>query len=151
MRGSLFCDKAFTDLDRDGDGKITLADTAPLATEHLYNMLRAIDGNDDEWLKNNHGIRLTSGWFKEHFELRPTKEILPLLELPIHIFSGEYDYMTPMQQAQDIEAEFKQLGKTNLTLHTFENHDHDLNFLKYIYKGEYSDGMKAIFTTAEKL
>ena len=151
VRNAIFGDKPFSEFDRDGDGKITVVDTAPISTPHLQNILRAIDENDDEWLKNNHGVRLTTGWFKEHFALKPTKEILPRLDLPIHIFSGEYDAMTPLWQAQEIDAEFKKLGKTNLTLHTFDHHDHDLNILKYIIKKEHSDGMIAIFETVERL
>jgi hypothetical protein len=27
-------------------------------------MLNAIENDDDEWLKKNHGVRLTTGWFK---------------------------------------------------------------------------------------
>ena len=59
--------------------------------------------------------------------------------------------MTPIWQAHDIDMEFKRIGKTNLTLHTFDNHDHDLNFLQYLLKNEFSDGMKAIFDVAEEL
>lgn len=150
-RSAVFGDKTFADIDLDGDGRITVSDTAPLSIDHLNNMLQAIDRADDEWLKQNHGIRLTSAWFKEHFQLKPTKEILPLLDLPIHIFAGEYDAMTPICQAMDIDAEFRKFGKTNLFLHTFDDHDHDLNFLKYLLCGEHSEGMRSIFDVTEKL
>lgn len=151
VRTAMFGDITFSSLDIDGDGMITSADTAPLSLPHMQNMLDAIERGDDEWLKNNHGIRLTSAWWMEHFSLRPTKEVLPLLDLPIHIFSGEYDFMTPMCQAVDTDKKFRQLGKTNLTLHTFKNHDHDLNIIKYVLQGEHSVGMRSIFDTVEEL
>lgn len=141
----------FEKLDADSDDMITLSDVAQIEKEHLLNLLNAIENDDDEWLKNNHDVRLTSAWFKEHFALRPNKEVLPKLDLPIHIFSGEYDNMTPMQHALDIDAEFNRLGKNNLTLHTFENHDHDLNCVKYIVKNEFSEGFTAIFDTVDDI
>ncbi len=150
-RRTLFGEQTFSDLDLDKDGAITVADTRPVSIDHLRDVLDAIERKDDEWLKNNHRIRLTAGWFQEHFALKPTKEILPQLDLPIHVFAGEFDPMTPLEQARAIDAEFKRLGKSNLHLHVFENHDHELNFVKYLLKGEHSEGMKAIFHIAEKL
>lgn len=151
VKNTVFGERTFSDLDRDGDGRITISDTLPLTIDHYNKMLQAIDHDDDEWLKHNHGVRLTSGWFKEHFALAPTKEILPLLDLPIHIFAGEYDAMTPIKQAKAIAGEFNRLGKTNLCLHTFQDHDHDLNFVKYLLKNEHSEGMQSILDIAEKL
>ncbi len=151
VRQEVFGDTPFSALDLDKDGTITVADTRHLSIDHLHDMLDAIERDDDEWLKRNHQIRLTAGWFKEHFLLKSTKEILPQLDLPIHIFAGEYDAMTPIDQAVAIDETFKRLGKSNLCLHTFENHDHDLNFLKYLLTGEHSEGMKAIFAVAEKI
>jgi pimeloyl-ACP methyl ester carboxylesterase len=151
VRQAMFGDTPFSSLDLDGDGKITTADTLPLAKPHLDNMLKAIEENDDEWLKNNHGIRLTSGWFKDHASLSPNSRVLPELDLPIHIFAGEYDFMTPIWQAQDIYNEFIRLGKTNLSLYTFEGHDHDLKILRYILKNEFSEGMKKLFDVAESI
>lgn len=114
-------------------------------------MLSAIENGDDEWLKNNHGVRLTSAWFREHFSLEPNKTVMPKLEIPIHIFTGEYDMMTPQFYAKDIEQIFTASGKTKLTVHCFENHDHDLNYIKYIIKNEMSDGIKCLLETAADL
>ena len=147
----IFGTKRFEELDLDGDGRITVSDTKPLCLEHRNNLLKAIETGDDDWLKNNHGVRLTSGWFKEHFSMVATKNVITQLDIPIHIFSGEYDSMTPIEQAQETKAEFDRLGKNNMVLHTFLNHDHDLNFLKYLLTGEYSDGMKAVLDTANCL
>lgn len=151
VRQAVFGSVEFNELDVDGDGKLTAADFAPKAMEHLKNLLSAIERGDDEWLKNNHGIRLTAGWWREHFSLEANKNVLPRLQLPIHIFSGEYDSMTPRFQSNDIVQRFQSLGKKNLTVHYFENHDHDLNYLKWIIKGEQSDGIKCLLETAEKM
>lgn len=113
-------------------------------------MLEAIEKGDDEWLEKNRGIRLTSAWFREHFSLAPNKNVLPKLELPIHIFSGEYDAMTPQKYAKDIEKNFHAMGKTNLSVHYFENHDHDLNYTDFLLTGKISEGIKCVLETAEK-
>jgi hypothetical protein len=149
VRQALYKDQTFEQLDLNSDEKLTAEDFAPLTQKHLHGMLEAVESCDDEWLKNNHGVRLTSGWFKEHFSLEPNKNILPQLDLPIHVFSGEYDYMTPQFFAVDIEKSFKKLGKNNLTLHCFKNHDHDLNYIIFIIKGELSDGIKSIIDITE--
>lgn len=151
VRREVFGEFTFEQIDSDGDGNLTATDFAPAGVEHLNNMLSAIERNDDEWLKNNHGIRLTSSWWKEHFSLEPNKLVLPRLNLPIHIFTGEYDFMTPQFHSRNIEQRFNALGKTNLTVHYFENHDHDLNYIKWLVKGELSDGMKCLFETAESI
>ncbi len=151
VREKLFGNKSFEDLDKNGDGKIDAEDAALRSLPHLHNILKAVENNDDEWLKNNHGVRLTSGWLKEHFALKPNKEILPLLELPIFIFQGEFDAMCPKQYAEDIKSKFDALGKTNLTVTIFQNHDHDLNYALFLFKKEISQGIASILETAERL
>lgn len=151
VRETIFFDKTFEQLDMDSDGKITAADFALNSQKYLAEMLIAIDKGDDEWLKKNHGIRLTSAWFKEHFSLEPNKNILPKLNLPIHIFAGEYDAMTPAYNALDIEIRFQKLGKMNLKTYIFENHDHDLNYALYLFKGGLSEGLLSIFNVVEKI
>ena len=148
---AFFGDLTFEQIDIDGDGKLTAADFAPVCIEHMKSVLSAVERSDDEWLKNNHGVRLTSEWWKEHFSLEPNKNVLPRLDLPIHIFSGEYDYMTPLFHSKDIEQIFKKLGKTNLTVHYFDNDDHNLNFSEWVENGEMSEGMKCLFEIAESI
>ena len=151
VRKELLADASFEELDANGDGRITAEDAGVRTLSHLSNMLRAIETSNDEWLKNNHGIRLTTGWFNEHFNLKPNKEILPLLDLPIFIFQGEYDAMCSKHYAEDIKREFKKLGKTNLTVSIFDDHDHDLNYHLLPARNEVSVGIQAIFNTAYDL
>lgn len=151
VRQELFGEKTFEQLDLDGDGKLTAEDFAPRTIDFLNGILSAVERGDDEWTRQNHALHLTTGWFREHFSLEPNKTLLPRLDLPIHIFSGEYDAMTPQFYAEDIEKRFAELGKTNLTVHYFENHDHDLNCLRYFIKGELPDGIQCLLETAETL
>ena len=89
--------------------------------------------------------------FKEHFKLKPNKNTLSKIDLPIHIFSGEYDAMTPVSFSLEIRKQFDELGKTNLTTHLFENHDHDLNYLLYIVNGKISEGLQSIFSIVDEI
>ena len=153
-RAALFGDKSFAELDVNGDGRLDVLDFAPASERHLANMLAAIERGDDDWLRDNHGVRLTSGWFREHFALRPNRELLCKLAktqpLDLHIFSGGWDSMTPASEAFELEARFKRLG-LGLTHHHFENADHDLNFIAYIVKGTVPEGIAAILDAAVKM
>lgn len=149
VRKEVFGDKTFEQIDTNGDGKLTAEDFA--APDYIKATFDAIDRNDDDWLAKNNGVRLTSDWWKAHFALPANKETLPKLDLPIHIFAGEFDAMTSQEQARDIEKVFKEKGKTNLTIHYLENHDHDLNYAAYMFKGVVPDGMKELFDTIENM
>lgn len=151
VRTDRFPNITFEQLDNDGDGRLTEVDFGVHTKDHLDNMIRAIETNDDEWLKSNRGVRLTSKWFKEHSKLKPNKNNLSKIDLPIHIFSGEYDAMTPVSFSLEIRKQFDELGKTNLETHIFENHDHDLNYLSFILNGNISEGLQAIFKTIDEL
>ena len=147
-----FKGKSFDELDADGDGKLTAPDIAEVygSREHLDGMLRAIEEGDDAWLRENHGIPLTSGWFREHAELAPNRAVLPRLEIPIYILAGECDAMTPVAYARAAERRFKEAGKTNLTVRYFEEHDHELNFMIHHLTGKWDacEGLKCLFDTA---
>lgn len=151
VRKGIFGDTEFEEIDLNKDGIIDINDTAPLCIEHKNNMFKAIENNDDEWLKNNHGIRLTSAWFHGHKMLEPNSKVLPLLDIPIHIFHGENDASCPVQFAYDIKNTFDEMKKNNLFIHTFANHDHDLNYMTYIYNDFLSEGISKIFKVTDDL
>ncbi len=139
----------FSALDKNGDGILTAEDF--ISEDYLNSIFDAIGRNDDEWLENNYPLPLTSGWFKEHFSLTPNRETLPKLDIPVHIFHGEFDANIPVSQMWDIEKTFKEKGKNNLTVHYFDEHDHNLNYGRYMQKGELSEGLQELFDTAEKI
>lgn len=140
---------AFEEMDINGDNTIDITDFTELLKEIHDETFRAFDGGDDEWLKENYGVRLTSAWFQEHRKLAPNRETLPQLSLPIYIFQGTLDANVPVEQARDIAEAFQADGKTNLQLQEFEMHDHDLNYMLYVISGTISEGLQAIFDTAK--
>ena len=154
VRAALFGTKSFAELDINRDGRLDADDFKPESERHLSGMLAAIDRGDDDWLRDNHGVRLTSGWFREHFALGSNSELLCELAkarpLDLYIFSGGWDSMTPPSEAFELEARFRQLG-LNLTHHHFESADHDLNLLAYFIKGTIPDGIAAIIDAAVQM
>ncbi len=154
IKEKVFGNAAFEDLDRNSDGKIDASDFAEAQKPYLDEILDAIERNDDEWLRTkyiNPIVKLTSGWFKEHFSLEPTKNVLPKLDLPIHIFQGECDGACPAKYAEDIRDDFEKLGKTNLNVHIFEYSDHDLNFADWLMTGKIPTGIQTIFDVVKEL
>lgn len=144
----------FEVFDVNNDGYIDEEDCSTRVTgimgDHLNEILAAIERKDDEWIKTNYGgglIPLTSAWFSEHFTLRSNMEVLPKLDLPIYIFHGTLDMNVDVREVYKVNEKFKELGKTNLTINVFENHNHDLNFVDIIRKKEMSVGFQAIFNS----
>ena len=150
---ALFNGLSFENFDFNSDGRIDVSDLASLQKPYLDELLDAISRYDDEWLKTNYInpiIKLTAGWFNEHFSLEPTKKVLPQLDLPIYIFHGRDDSSCPVQYAYDIREVFDNIGKTNLYVNIFENHDHDLNFSEWLLNGTMPVGLKCIFDTVDE-
>ncbi|MDW8801448.1 hypothetical protein P8V03_09805 [Clostridium sp. A1-XYC3] len=148
LRQTYLGDITFEDYDLDYNGIIEQKDFEIMLREYKNQVFNAINSDDDEWLKNNYEVRITSAWCKEHFKLSPAKEILVKLNIPIHIFHGKDDASIPVQDVLDIDKTFKKLKKNNLHVNIFENHDHDLNYLLYPMKAIISEGLQSIFETA---
>lgn len=151
IKNALFGPAAFEEIDANKDGVINLEDARPRSLPHLENMLRAIEENDDGWLRNNHGVLLTSGWFKEHFALPATKDVLPKLSIPVFIFQGEADSMTPAHYIPMVKERFAAEGKANLHAEIFKGHSHDLNYFEFVIHNKISKGLQSIFQTAASL
>ena len=142
----------FEEFDKNNDGYIDEEDCITRVTailgNNLNDILSAIERRDDIWIKNNYGgglIPLTSGWFLEYFNLRSNQEVLPGLDLPIYIFHGTLDMNVDVREVYRINERFQELGKTNLTINVFEQHNHDLNFADIIQNKGMSAGFQAIF------
>lgn len=151
VRPSLFPDVKFEDLDLDRDGKITEKDFAIQLSDYKRQVFQAIEDNDDEWLRNNYSVQITSKWCKEHFALPDVSPAVCSITVPIYIFQGENDANIPIDDIQKIRKDFDKTGRDNLHIFTFPQHDHDLNYLQYIFAGTISDGLQCVFDKAQLL
>lgn len=141
----------FEEIDLNKNERIDEADFNIMLEDRRKQIFEAIKNDDDAWLKENYAVRLTSAWFKEHFNLKPNNEILPSLDIPIYIFQGVQDANTPVSDTYEIKKTFEELGKTNLHTYIFENHDHDLNYIIYPFYNEIPEGIKKIFSVSKEL
>ena len=148
----------FENIDFNNDGYISEEDFAPHGKQMfgytLDELTSAIERQDDEWLRGNYGggkIPLTSGWFLQHFDLRSNMEVLPALDLPIHIFHGVLDQNVDVREVYKIHETFQALGKTNLTINVFEKHNHDLNYQDIITKDKIPAGIQAILDAVNNI
>lgn len=151
VRPYYFPETCFEDLDLDGDGVITQKDFEILLSDYRSQVFAAINSNDDEWLWNNYDLPLTSKWFKGHFALPRVAEALNSLDMPIHIFQGEGDENIPFSDIDKIRNDFRTKGKNNLRIHTFANHDHNLNYLHFPLYGQLSEGLSSVFEIADNI
>ncbi|WP_102409870.1 alpha/beta fold hydrolase [Beduinella massiliensis] len=142
---------AFSDVDADQDGKLTAADFSILLKPSREALFDAIERGDDEWLAQNYSVHLTGAWFADHRKLSPNSEVLPTLDLPIHIFHGDCDANVDVQGVLDVQETFQSLGKENLTVHIYPGADHDLNYAQYVVSGELPQGFQDIFAVCETL
>jgi len=110
----------------------------------------AISRDDNKWISDDY-MELTFNWFKAHFALEPNKTRLLRLDLPIYIFHGTHDANAPIEGVYDIQERFRVLGKTNLYCHIFEDHNHDLNFEKWLTEKVWAEGLQRIFDTSAEL
>ena len=148
VRSSLFPDIEFEDLDIDKDGKLTQNDFALQMADYKKQVFQAIEDNDDEWLRNNYSVQITAKWCKEHFALPDIAIIMRSVNVPIYIFQGEDDANIPISDIDKLRDDFKKWRKSNLHIFTFPKHDHDLNYLQYIFTGIIPNGLQCVFDTA---
>ena len=146
---SILGNTPFADIDMDQNGTITANDFSMMLAPGKQAFYDAVERGDDNWLAENYSVRLTSGWFKAHQALQPNSEVLPTLDLPIHIFHGTADTNCNVQGVYDIRAQFAALGKTNLTTHVYEDYDHNLLYDLYVINGlmptAFTDLFQSIF------
>lgn len=147
VKDQVFMGKTFEEIDLNRDGKIDIEDTKPLTYPYYLDLIKAINEGNDEWLVENYPIQLSSIWFKEHFKLSATKNILSKLNIPIYMFQGELDSNTNVQDVIAIMNDFEKLGKKNLNVKIFNGHDHELNYIEYIVSKQIPEGIKDIINT----
>ena len=148
-RKYLFQDLPFDTVDIVKDGRIDIKDIAPARLAFHDTLMQHITAKDDAWI-SNHYFRITTAWCRECFALEANKTRLVRVNIPIHIFHGTTDAHVPIEGVYELASRFKVCGKDNLTLHIFENHNHDLNFQDWLTQKKYSAGLKELFECAGK-
>lgn len=151
VRPAIFPDTSFEDLDMDKDGKITKQDFELQLKTYKAEVFNAIENDNDDWLRNNFSVSITSKWCKEHFALPNVSAVMCSLSMPIYIFQGEDDANIPFSDITKIRSDFEQAGKDNLNIFTFPNHDHDLNYLQFPFYGKVSEGLMCVFDVAKSI
>jgi hypothetical protein len=117
----------FAALDGDASGTVTAADMTRLAQPRLEAILKAVaDRNDD--LIWQAVVNLSSAYLLDGWDAPPHDRTLVKLDVPIGIFHGELDGATRVEGVHEAESTFRAAGKTNLTVHVYPGHDHDLNW-----------------------
>jgi pimeloyl-ACP methyl ester carboxylesterase len=147
---------AFQVIDTDQDGYIEEDEMIALGKSligfNVEDFFAAAERKDDDWLLNGeHGQKMTSGFLSQHLGLRPNKEILPELDLPIFIFQGTLDMNTDVQGVYDIEQRFRELGKTNLETHVYKGLGHGLDMVEYLLTGVTPECMGTFFNAVSKI
>lgn len=151
VRPAVFPDTDFEELDIDKDGKITKNDFALQLATYKAEVFNAIENDNDDWLRNNYSVHITSKWCKEHFALPSVSTVLCSLSMPIYVFQGENDANIPSSDIAKIRYDFERAGKDNLNIFTFQNHDHDLNYLQFPFYGKISEGLLCVFDMAQNI
>lgn len=130
ITGMGFGEDAFALCDTSQDGLIDKEEMTALGKSLIgidpNEIIAAAENGDDDWLLHQGQTGFTSGWFMQHTVLRPNKEVLPELNLPIYIFHGSLDMNCNVQGVYDVQQQFQKLGKTNLTAQVFQGADHGL-------------------------
>ena len=132
---SVLADTPFADIDADSDDAITAADFAILLEPGKQAFYDAVARGDDAWLEGELQRPPDQRLVRAHQALQPNSEVLPTLDLPIHIFHGTADTNCSVEGIYAIRDQFAALGKTNLTTHVYEGYDHNLLYDLYVING----------------
>jgi alpha-beta hydrolase superfamily lysophospholipase len=140
IRETLLQGIAFEQIDFNVDGVLSLDDFTLMMKPVIDGLLTAIENGDDKWISDNLATNmppLYTTWFKAHFELPKTEDIMVSVDdsLPMYIFQGTYDANCPVQGTYDVQSRFESLGKGNLTVNIYEGYSHDLNAEQMLYGG----------------
>ena len=123
---SLASQLSFERADANGDSVITPDEVSRLTRPRLDAILKAVEEHNDDYLWQNL-LKLSSAGLLEDWHGEPTTDRLVRLEIPVGIFHGELDGATRVEGAHEAEEAFRKAGKSNLVVHIYPAHDHDLN------------------------
>jgi len=149
-RGYLFQNLPFDSVDIVKDNVIDIKDIRTTREPFQELLMTKISENEASWIWN-HYVRVTIGWFREHFALEPNKTRLLRVDIPIYVFHGKEDANVPAESVYDLEVKFKTCNKSNLKTFVFDKHNHDLNFQDWIKTKEYPEGLKKVFETSAEI
>jgi pimeloyl-ACP methyl ester carboxylesterase len=149
-RSYLFRNMPFDTLDVVKNGLIDVQDIQKMRAPFHDHLMKCITENNWMWIRSNY-FNVTPQWFKAHFRLEPNKTRLLRVNIPIYVFHGEDDASVPEESVRDLQSRFNVSNKTNLTVHIFEKHNHDLNFHDWLVHKKWSEGFQEIFNTAKEL
>jgi pimeloyl-ACP methyl ester carboxylesterase len=140
----------FETLDRDGDGYFTSEEMRIIRKSFVdaaeTNNYAAING----WLKVTAGVSIPKDWVKDHFAHADMWTFLSQLKMPVGLFHGDADNLTPIEGVRRLEDRAKREGKSNMQFHYFEGLDHSLGIGAYFVTGKLPEGHKAIFEFIRK-
>lgn len=149
-RTYLFRDEPFDSLDVVKNDLIDIRDIGKMRAPFHGELMKRVKNNDWLWIRSNY-FNITPHWFNAHFKLEPNKTRLLRIDIPIHIFHGTEDANVPVETVYDLQERFDVCNKTNLTLHIFEKHNHDLNFQDRLIHKKWSEGLTELFKTAKEI
>ncbi|MEG2126499.1 MAG: hypothetical protein RRY72_03365 [Bacteroides sp.] len=149
-RLQFFQNAPFEALDIVKDSVVDVKDISRMRAPFHELLMKSILKEDGAWIKS-HYFHITPQWFKAHFELEPNKTRLLRVEIPIHVFHGTDDANVPVESVYNLQSRFKTCNKTNLTIHVFEKHNHDLNFFNWLTENKWSEGFQRLFYCAHTL
>ena len=112
-------------------------------------LLAAVDGDDfavlQAWARANAAVAVPETWFADHFAYPAMWSFVSGLDIPIGLFHGDMDAMTPISGVRALEEQARAAGKTNLRFHYFPGLDHSLGLGMYFARGTLPAGHAAIF------
>lgn len=150
QRLRLFQNASFESLDIVKNGFIDIDDIRIMRVPFHEHLLKCITENNWYWIRNYY-FNITPHWFKKHFELEPNKTRLLRIDIPVHVFHGTIDASVPVESVYDLQIRFEVCNKTNLTIHVFEKHNHDLNFVEWLTAKKWPEGFTEIFNVAKSI
>jgi pimeloyl-ACP methyl ester carboxylesterase len=135
----------FSDLDLNKDGKFTVDDILVIT----QTLIDSVDQNDyaalQEWAKTGAAVSIPEHWFEDHFAHAEMMSFLSQLDMPVGLFQGDTDALTPIAAVKDLEAQAKKAKLSKMEFHYFEGLGHTLDIGQYFLNGELPAGHQAIF------
>ena len=107
-------DFPFSNFDRNEDGRYTVDDVRQARKP----MVDAVGAGNAEaampFLKGAAAVEIPDGWVADHFRHAPIDTFLSQLQIPVGLFQGDVDQLTPASEVRALESRMKAAGKSNM-------------------------------------